>query len=414
MIPKISRYAIIILFIVALSILLPSLYWMIFDKPIQAPMVFYSSIKKGFLFSENRTGNESEYFDNEGNTYDRKTFRTLLPLSYYSDLLKWNILPDNIDGIPISYSIIRNKSLNFSFEPKDLNTPIIDLYPLFESQSDFARLELPGELFRVGTSLEFIDAETNKIITAKSQEFTQALHDAGFQFPAKYIAGNPTTRKPFDEGYFIIDAANSVYHLKQIKGKPFCVNTGISSDLNIRFIKVQENSMKEYYGAIVTKTNEIYLIRYNNYSLTKLPVDGYIADEMTFRLQCNPIYRMVKYYDDKGLTYTVMDSNYNYIDTYQTCWTPREEWTSSKIAAIVFPFSIERKSGDYRYIKFKFVFTGKLAFIGILLGLIITLFLKVNIYHEKLRDNWFDFVIVLFSGLFGTLAVLLIRPEPWD
>lgn len=414
MIPKISRYAIIVLFIVALSILLPNLYWMIFDKPIQAPMVFYSSIKKDFLFSRNRSGNESEYFDKERNTFDRKTFRTFLPFTYYGDLLKWNILPDNIDGVPISYSIIRNKSLNLSFEPKDLNTPVIDLYPLFESQSEFARLELPDELFRVCTSLEFIDAETNKIVPAKSKEFTHALSDAGFQFPAKYITGNPTTKKPFDEGYFIIDAMNSVYHLKQIKGQPFCVNTGIPTDLNIRFIMVQENSMKEYLGAIVTKTNEIYLIRYNNYALTKLPVDGYIADKMVFRLQCNPIYRMVKYYDDKGLTYTVMDSNYNYIDTYQTSWTPREEWTSSKIAAIVFPFSIERTSKNYRYIKFKFVFNGKLSLIGILLGLIITYFLKIYLYHEKLRNNWFDFIIVLFSGLFGTLAVLLIRPEPWD
>lgn len=412
---KISRYSIIILVTISLSILLPNLYWMIFDKPIRTPQVSFSPIIKDFVFTQTKKNNgDKMYLDNQGNSYDRKSYQALLPFSYYYNLERWDVLPDTIDGIPISISYIRRNTQFVRLRSYYFHTPMIQLYPLYESQSDFTRLEMPNELFRITNKIEFLNARTNSVVDSLSEIYNLALIEQGFQFPARYIAGNPITRKPFDEGYFIIDAANNVFHLKQIKGKPYCVNTGIPADLNIRHITVQENSRREFYALMVTRENILYLISYDNYKLIRLPVDDFIADEMDFLFSIDPIYRTIKYFNDQELKCIVTDKDYNIIDTYETSWLPKTEWTRSKIVASLFPFQVERENARTDYILFNLKFNGWLALIGIFLALGITVIMKKVVYRENLKENWFDLLIVAVTGLYGALAVLLIRPEPWD
>lgn len=400
---------------ISLSILLPNLYWMIFDKPIRTPQVSFSPIIKDFVFTQTKKNNgDKMYLDNQGNSYDRKSYQALLPFSYYYNLERWDVLPDTIDGIPISISYIRRNTQFVRLRSYYFHTPMIQLYPLYESQSDFTRLEMPNELFRITNKIEFLNARTNSVVDSLSEIYNLALIEQGFQFPARYIAGNPTTRKPFDEGYFIIDAANNVFHLKQIKGRPYCVNTGIPADLNIRHITVQENSRREFYALMVTRENILYLISYDNYKLIRLPVDDFIADEMDFLFIIDPIYRTIKYFNDQELKCIVTDKDYNIIDTYETSWLPKTEWTRSKIVASLFPFQVERENARTDYILFNLKFNGWLALIGIFLALGITVIVKKAVYRENLKENWFDLLIVAVTGLYGALAVLLIRPEPWD
>jgi hypothetical protein len=388
---------------------------MIFDKPIRTPQVSFSPIIKDFVFTQTKKNNgDKMYLDNQGNSYDRKNYQALLPFSYYYNLERWDVLPDTIDGIPISISYIRRNTQFVRIRSYYFHTPMIQLYPLFESQSDFTRLEMPNELFRITNKIEFLNARTNSVVDSLSEIYNLALVEQGFQFPARYIAGNPTTRKAFDEGYFIIDAANSVFHLKQIKGKPYCTNTGIPADLNIRYIIVQENSRREFYALMVTRENDLYLISYDDYKLIRLPVNDFIADEMDFLFSIDPIYRTLKYFNDQELKCIVTDKDYKIIDTYETSWLPKTEWTRSKIAVSLFPFQVERENARTDYILFNLKFNGWLAFIGIFLALGITMTVKTVIYRENLKENWFDLLIVAVTGLYGALAVLLIRPEPWD
>jgi len=413
MMPKISRYTIILLLIISQAILLPNLYWMVFDKPTTKPQIQYSPIIKDFVFAE-RGGNDKRYYDAKGNTYDRKSFEALLPFSFYYDLDKWGVLPDTIAGIPISTSFIRRNTQFVRIRPVDLNTPLINLNPLFESKSDYTRLEMPDYLFRIGKIFEFIDSRSNTVNDSLSQIFHETLVEQDFRFPARIIAGNSTTRKSFDEGYFIIDAQNRVFHLKQIKGQPICINTGIPTDLNIRYISIKEHSRREFYGLLVTAANEVYLIGYGNYQLIKLPTKGYNADNMSLMLQIDPIYKTVRIFNKQELHCIVMDQNYNIIDTCRIAGSPKSERLSSKAAALLFPLSVERANANTDYVLFNIHFAGWLAFIGIAIALLITLFIKKRVYQENLKENWIDFPIVAISGLFGALAVLLIRPEPWD
>lgn len=42
-----------------------------------------------------------------------------------------------------------------------------------------------------------------------------------FRFPAIEIVGNPTVKKEYDEGYLLLDADRRLFHLKQVKGRPY-------------------------------------------------------------------------------------------------------------------------------------------------------------------------------------------------
>jgi len=411
---KLSRNIIIILACISLSIFLPNLYWMVFDKPLRTPNISYSPIIKNHVYSQSMGNSDREYFDEQGNSYERKDYMALLPFSYSSDLDIWGLLPDTIDGFPVSITNIRRHSQYVNFRSRYFHTPMIQLNPLFESQSDFTRLEMPDEVFRITDRIEFIDSRTNCIVDSLSKIYSQALAEQEFHYPAKYIAGNPQTRKPFDEGYFIIDAKNSVFHMKQIKGKPFCVNTGIPTDLNIRYIIVQESTRREFYAVLVTWENDVYLISYNDYKLIQVPIKGYNADEMDLMFFVYPTYRSFNYSSDRKSIVVTTDTNYNIIKTYETSWIPKSEWTRSKIAAALFPFQIERENARTDYILFNLKFNGWLALIGIILALCVTIFIKVFIYRENLKENWFDLLLVAATGFYGALAVLLIQPEPWD
>ena len=74
-----------------------------------------------------------------------------------------------------------------------------------------------------------------------------------FNFPATRIAGNPTNKKPFDEGYFVVDSKNKLYHIKMVKGKPFCKFTHNPDSLEISYMKISEMSLREFYGFLYTK-----------------------------------------------------------------------------------------------------------------------------------------------------------------
>ncbi|MBU0710673.1 DUF4857 domain-containing protein [bacterium] len=414
MIAKISRYAILLIIVASLSIILPELYWMLFNKPIYKPTVYYSTVLDDFIYTQYTDKNNKIYSDLKDNTYDRKTFETMVPFSFYYDLEKWGILPESVKGLQITPKFIRYNSQVLRITPRDLNTPLISLNPLIESQSDFARLEMPGELFRIDQKIEFITALDNSVNDSMSEIYNQALIDQGFCFPVKIIAGNPTTRKSFDEGYFIVDAQNSVFHLKKVKGQPRCIKTDIPSNLNIRTLIIREHSRKEFYGLIVTWTDEVYMITYDNYSILKLPTEGYHADDMALLLSINPLHKLISYSDSREMKCVLLDNDYKVVNRYHSSWTPKEEWISSKVAAILFPFDIETQSrnSDYKYLKVNF--NGITSLIGILIALLATFFCKRFVYRDELTNNWFDFVIVAVSGIFGAIAVLFIRPEPWD
>ncbi len=414
MLYKISRYAIILIIIIIAGLQLPDFYWKLVSKKQRRPIINYSHVIDDFVVYRLNDSKTIHYVDLNGKEYTRKEYSQLFPLRYCNDLAKWGKLPKTFKGYELDIHTIQKSKIHFKTKASDFNLPQIKLYTLFESKSDYTNLETPDEVFRINNRIEFINTLTNSVNEEKSQLFTSKLKEVGFKFPSQQIAGNPSPRKPFDEGYFIIDADGYVFHLKQMKGKPFCVKTNIPHNLNIKKMFVMENNLKEFYGWMMTESNDIYLITYNDYKLIKLPVKNYDSNNMFFAFFGDLLGRTIKISNSEITTCIALDKDYNLIDSYSIDLVTQNKKLAGKIESIIFPFSIDTLSyHNSRFIHFDIIWGNAYGLIGIFLSLIVTFFVKKH-QNLPIKENWFDFIIVAFSGIYGCLAVLIIKPEHWD
>ena len=268
---------------------------MSFSERIRPSYIQYSPVIEKFIIMDYEN---EKYMDNDGTEYTREQTDELLPLSHYSLLLRKGLLPDSIKNIPITVEEIRLNSVNFRIKPVDINPPQIPLYPLIESEPERFKLEMPKEFFRITNRMEFLNCESNLIEEGLTNSFTESLISKGFEFPSKSCYGNPTTRKVYDEGYFIIDNKNELFHIKRIKGKPFCEKVTVPDDIKIKTIFLREYSLKEFYAFVVTENDKLYLLLFDNYKFQQLPIKNYNSAEDMLRFQGDIFYRTIVVYKD--------------------------------------------------------------------------------------------------------------------
>jgi hypothetical protein len=413
MIYRLSRYALIILAIIVMGVYIPMFYHKIFDQKLGKTQVFFSPVIKKFIFQE-MVGDAHDFInkDEDGKIYDRQQFETLIPFIYYKNMELWGKLPVIIEGKTFDKETILENRQVFEVKSNEISDrrPLVQIFPLLESAPGVARLSFPEDAFRFTDKMEFINVDTNKTNGVFTSLFTNALQKAGFIFPAKLVSGTVSILKPFDEGFFVVDAANNVFHIKRLKGEPLIVKTPMPASIGARHIKIIENSRKEIYGFLITNSNEIYLIMYDNYRLVKLPLDNYQPDKMDFKLLFNPIYRTAVYWDNKKIYALAMDLQYKLIAKYEKEMFSGQKTRADIIFSALFPFSIEMKDNTMVYLKFEPVFHGWIAFIGIFLSLAIfiaIMFLK----KTDMKKTWTDFLVILFTGIYGLIAVLIISHD---
>ena len=406
---KLSRFLLLIATIMVSAIYLPKFYWMAFDVSPRVPRVMYSSLTREFMFIKTEFTNripQMKFLDSHGNSYTRDEFEKKLPLNYYRQLAATDQMPDSIGGVKIDLKEVRRNQVFIRIKPYGLNSPQIELFPLFESASGRVRIVLPEDYFRIQDRMEFINAYTNKIDREKSKLFTDSLRAAGFQFPALSIAGNPTTRKPFDEGYFVEDAQHQLFHIKMVKGKPFCRNTHVPTDLQIQGIKVLEHPLREFYGLIVTEKNKVFLLSYDNYKLIELPLPEYNRKNTILYFRGNLFYRVLILRKPNSLQAIVTDRQYRVMDRYRTSWKKRDERLAGVVANYIFPFTIKLSDISSNFINFYFHLS-KATFI---VCSIFFLLLTVVMYRVKktgITRHWLDLLLVLVTGLYGFIAIFI-------
>ncbi len=410
MLTRIARLMMVAVVIFVAAIYLPEFYWKIFDKKIRTPQVYYSAVHKKFFLGKN-DGKKYIHFDLEGNQYTRDEFELKLPLLHYRQLLMDGNMPEYIGDWQVDIDELRLNKFMKRIKPYTLDQPQIDLYPLFESQSGRVQLAMPDEMFRITDRMEFITAATNQVNEELTELFTAELTAKGFQFPAQYIAGNPSTKKPFDEGYFVIDAANEIFQIKMIKGQPFCQKTGIPNDLDIQAIIIGEMNLKEFYGMLITKNSDLFLISYDNYKLVKMPVDSYDLQKTNLMILGDVFYRTFWQMNDGELHVVVTDRNYDIVDEYIETWETQDEWFAGKLAKVLFPFTITMSDGSSVYWNTYFDFSGLLALIGIIIAL--GLYTGIALYVRK-PISVIDLVFVAITGLYGLIAVYIFRAVEID
>ena len=408
---KTSRIILLLSIVLVLSVVIPKYYWKMFEKKPKVPTYIYSSTVHDFI-SMNVINKSIHWLDNNGKKIIRREFEQLAPLYYYRTLMYHSLMPDSINGEKVDIEKIKLNTIFTNIKPADIQTSVIQLAPLIESKPDGPKLNMPKDFFRITERMEFINCESNSIEEAPSKLFTKALVKAGFTFPAKNFWGNPSTMKPYDDGYFILDSAGNLFHLLKVHGKPVINKINMPEGVKPVFISITEIRLREFHAIVVTEKSEVYLISFDHYKFIKLPLEEYNYKTMQFRMNGNIFTRTFTLIDNSSESIIVTNRNYEQIAEKKYRWINKWDTNSGKVFNALFPFTISLTSQDSTFVNFYFTYAGWITLIGIIGSLIFYFFYNIRRKEEK-SNCFFDFVLIAFTGLYGLIAVLLIKDESW-
>ena len=129
----------------------------------------------------------------------------------------------------------------------------------------------------------------------------------------------------------------------------------------------------------------------------------------------NPVYRTITYSDENRVYAVATDRDYNVIARYHRDMPVVNGKLVKTAYSVLFLFSIQPKPDTKisRYMSFDILTNGWPGLIGIAASILIYIaYMRIKKYNMK--ANWFDLVVILFTGLYGLIAAMIIRPEPWD
>lgn len=397
--------------VLTLAIFLPWLYWTAFEKPVRKPFVQYSCINHQFMIQ--RIG-EKKWEDASGKQYSREEYEQMLPLMFLKQLLASGTMPDSINGTALEMRLISRDKSFFRLNASEADAPAPRLYPLFESRSGRAQLELPEDFFRITWRVDFIDAATNQIQEEKSQMFSAALFQKGFAFPAKLISGLPTQRKSCDEGYLIVDSKEQLFHLKMIKGKPFVKKVDIPEGLNFKYIGCVDFKNKDFYAYLFSDKNEIYILTQDDYKLIKWPVDGYDPATCDLKIYGDLFNYTVIIEADDHIKAVALTPDYQLVDTFSESWKTKEQLTEGKVFASIFPAQVSMVSENSKFIRFYFTLSKGANWLFFNLLLLVLHFVWLFVRKVRIKNHLTDMGIVAVCGIYGLIAIHLFQNKSFD
>lgn len=406
---KISRYILVLIAVMVSSIVLPELYWMAVEKPDRIPYIHYSCMIDDFTFKD--MTNE-HYSDSKGNSYTQGEYEALLPLLFSRQLMIDKNLPDTIRGVAFDMHIFAKARCHSRIRPVDINQPQPKLFPLYESESGRINLTQPEDVFRINWRMEFINAESNTIDEEKSRMYSAALYHKGFQFPAKIIAGIPTTRKTCDEGYLIVDDKDQLFHLKMIKSKPYIKKVDLPQGLELKHITCVDFKDKLYYAYLIAQDNGIYILTQDDYELEKIPITDYDTDTKTIQFKGDYFhYNISLQHEGVHKTYA-LNKDFEIVDTHTWIWPTREETTEGKVSASIFPFELSIKDENTRFVCLYPEKPRGLIWMIINLGFVMIQLLLIRKRGLNIKNQILDIIVVAITGVFGFIAVNAF-PNKW-
>lgn len=388
--------------IMAFSILLPKLYHTTFDKPKSIPFIQYSCLEQDFIMANFK---DKEYKTKEGDSLTRSEFEQMLPLVYSRQLMLDEVWPDSILGVESDLNTFMFHRSSFRLKPNDIAMPKAQLHPLFESESGRSSLKLPKDLFRITWRMEFINAKTNKINEEKSRQFSALLYNKGFDFPAKQIAGIPTTRKTNDEGYLVTDSKDQLFHIKLVKSYPYVRQVIIPENLTFKHISCVDNKDKKYYAYLIGNNNLIYILTIDDYQLIEWPIYNYTPEQDILSITSDYFHYLVTLSSDNRIICKALDKNYKEIDNYSHEWSPANKHITNKISTAIFPFKIDMHNEKSLFIKF--YTTSPMGLTWLIINLILSMIHLLTIHYKKKesKKSILDLAIIAATGIYGFIAI---------
>ena len=410
-----------ILVILVSAVYLPGLYDKIFMDEVEKTHLFYSPVSQDFILKEKIVGKVPEtakgfafdhhsnlaYMKADGTYVPRRVFERHLPFIYYKNMEILGVLPITLSGRIFDKKTIKTQRRVLELKARELpgRYPEVPFYPLLESNPGQARLVFPEDRFRMtDTDMEFVNADANMLDTVLTRMYTHTLKKKGFKFPARSVNGKFTVLKPFDEGVFLVDHVFHVFHVKRVDDKPVIVKTPISPDLKIRAIKISENKQKKYYGLALSGDGRIFLLGYDNYKLTPIPLADYDPDRMDLKLIFNPLYCTAIYSDDTTIRAVAMNKNLVPINTFVHTMSRATTTITTKVRDLLFPFSLAlgttRSSG---YVTARAVPGTIWSLVG--MGICVLLFIGGTKIITGQWPRGIRIITVAFTGIYGLIAM---------
>jgi hypothetical protein len=382
--------------------ILPWAWQLATDEPQQYPFAYYSSVANTFGII-NFSGEKTIHKDANGNNYTEDQFDSILPMFYFRQLASKGRLPDSLNGREISQKIISINNFYFRYRPRDRFKPHISLYPLFESIPARLDLEMPGDVFSLGDEMTFIDPETNSLLLAKSRQFDENLKKKGFEGPARLVAGSPTTRKAYDEGYFIVDSNNRLFHLKMVNGKPYVGEVVLDDDIVPDWIVTKEYPLRSFYGFLFSRDGRLFTIGTNRYNVEQVPVPEFDVTSDDLLIMGNLFFWNVQVTSDKGKDIYAIDATTREVVDSITFDPGIKD--QSDVSEWIFPVKLSFSSYDDNYVMPRFQFVGWHYLVsGFVLML---LYFLIFVRGRKVSFCW-ALPWIFLTGIYGFLALLVL------
>lgn len=412
MIRKKYTYYIILLFVTLTGLwVIPSFVKKATGSPDNYPFVYYSSVMKelGIIdYADKKT----PLSDLRGHRYTTSEFDSLMPLLNFRQLMSDGRLPDSICGVAITPPLLRSKSVVFRYAPRDRYTPEKGLYILFESMPKRVGLEMPEDVFRMKNGIEFIDVATNAVDEEKSRLFAKALEKEGYRFPARWSAGNPNPRKPYDEGYFSLDAKGDLYHVKMVNNRPFVRNTRVGDGMAVDWFSMYEAGDKRFYGFVFDEEGNFYILESHDGKYAPLKLDIRPVDRANEQITVmgNLLYWTVSVTSPQGRDYYALEAGTLKRVAEYSVARQRNRW--DKASEWLFPYYLTFRSTDSDFIAPRVNRTGFRGFgVNVLLAVAAGIFVSGSRCRCRCR-SWgrgiFNVLFVLVTGIAGVLALLLL------
>lgn len=338
-----SKIILYITFAVIVLWQVPSAINMLLMKSYRNDFTLYSNLAGDFLSLGNYDG-DMRYYSRNGEKYTDTQFDSLLPAFYVRQLVTDGRFPEELNGVKVTPQLLQINNFNFRVKPSDVNIPLIGLYSLQESMSKRVKLEMPDDVFRITDSgIEFLDMDTNSLKEEKSSNYTAALLKKGFVFPAQRIAGNPSTRKDYDNGYMLIDAEGELYNLRMTVGRPYVRHIAVAEGITPNYAFVTEFSDHKALGFMTDTEHNMYVIEKDN-SISLVEGFIYNPEKDAITMMGNIFDWTVRVTTDNTDNYYAIDAN-NY-----KCIDKREkDYDGWQLPSISFT------SYDDKFIKFRFL-----------------------------------------------------------
>lgn len=380
--------------------ILPWLYHFVTAKPVNYPFTMYSCIAHDFV-SADRSSGENVYRDAAGKVYTNSEFDSILPTFYYRQLMADGRLPDSIEGKPVDVRSIQHGNFIFRHSTTDINAVRTPLYFLLEAMSGRVDLKMPEDVFRMTDRMEFVDMETNTVNEEKSGRFTRALLDKGFVFPVRYVAGNPTARKDYDEGYLMIDHDFSVFHVKQLRGRAYVRRVEVPGGVKMKYAFVTEFRNRRFYGFFTDTENRAYVLETGGYQFRQLPLDGFDPETENLTVFGDDFYWTVQVTGvEKVKLYAVRSGDYTLTDRME--WEAKESW-SERLAGYIFPFELSFTSYRDKWVYPRFTdFSAWALILNVVLAGVYCF-----VWRKTACRKWLECSLLLLFGIFALVPVLL-------